>query len=125
MFFSLPRLARAQNSRKGRSDELAEVPNRQGVLPSQSQPPLDYPETLAHLLVAGNEGLSDVLPLARWNKTKSKKLLDFYGVGDNSDSENEDEGQAELNGRSRRRRLRVAEQIGVTKAQLNFASMFF
>jgi len=115
---------KAQNSLLGRADRLKEVPNKQGVLPSQANPPPPYPRTLAHLLVAGNEMLPDEDEHARWNKDKSKALLRFYDAVD-SESENEDPTESERNGRSRRRRLRVVQEIGITKSQLNFANMVF
>ncbi|KAJ3397780.1 hypothetical protein HDV05_002859 [Chytridiales sp. JEL 0842] len=69
------------------------------------------------LLVAGNEALPDNTPNS-WSKSKSKKLLQAYGeVAEESDTDDENSSK------SRARRLRVARVLGVTQAQLNFATL--
>lgn len=79
----------SENATLGRDDALLEVPRRHdGVVPSAASPtPLDYPRTLAELVVAGNERLPNGTDNP-WNRHKSRDLLAFYD-GDMSDAESE------------------------------------
>jgi hypothetical protein len=97
----------------GRNDRLQKVPLLDGSFPTG-----EFPETLAQLLVAGNERLPDGTPNS-WNATKSRILLLQY----DPDTESDGEELQELSGRSRDRRLRLARAIGVTQSQLNFGQL--
>jgi hypothetical protein len=99
----------------GREDEIEFVPNQDGKLP----PSKIVPWSIQVLIVAGNEK-RPCLPgqekkRTHWNKKKSKQLLQFYGEKCESDSEDEET--------SWMRRLRVAQKLGITRTQLNFAQM--
>lgn len=111
-----------RNSTLGVHDQLGVVPFSNGRMP----PRQDYPFSLAHLLVAGNEALPGVPAAAeRWNARKSKKLLKMYerdsaDVSDASDA-SDGEGQQGLdNLRERRLRIRVAALVGVNQTQLAY-----
>ena len=104
-----------QNSHVSRNDPLMPVPNNQGRYPEDDK--VEMPPNLISLMVSGNEALPDGDVRNTWNRTKSLKLLQFYG--DPAETDNEDEQTS----RSRNRRLRVANKLGVTRTQLNFAQM--
>ena len=103
--------AKAINSQIGRSDRLVPVPCRDGEIPN-----VEFPETICHLLVSGNEQLPDG-GNNTWNIRKSFALLAAFGDQSDNDTDRED-GPT-----SRRKRLKVAKVLGVTKGQLNFAQM--
>ena len=105
---------RQRNSTLGREERLEKVPNRLGFLPSDDI----YPETIMHLVVAGNEKLPNN-STNNWNKTKGKNLLLFY----EEDDDQSDGEQDEYSETSRARRLKVARAIGVTRQQLNFCQL--
>jgi len=108
--------ARQINSTRSREEPLVKVPFPDGTLP----PDADYPNSLAHLLVAGNEKLPNGQRNG-WDMKKSKYLLKKYNAtGALSDS---DGGEDEHSQRSRNRRLTLARLLGVTAAQLNFAQL--
>jgi hypothetical protein len=101
------------NSTLGRDDRLRVVPLSDG-----SDPIPEFPSTLAQLIVAGNELLHNGLANT-WNSNKSLLLLRAYDPTYETDEDQNDEQSR----RSRDRRLRVAQRIGVTRSQLNFAQM--
>ena len=101
------------NSTLGRDDRLRIVPLLDG-----SDPIAEFPSTLAQLIVAGNELLPNGLTNT-WNRNKSLLLLRAYDPTYETDEDQNDEQSR----RSRDRRLRVAQRIGVTRSQLNFAQM--
>ena len=114
---TLERIALTYNTTLGRAELLKEVPRKvDGLTPSEMNPPVEFPTSLEKLLVAGNETLPSGAQ-NDWNKTKSLRLLNFYGDDDNTDNEDEN------NSRSRARRLRIARHIGVSQTQLNFAQL--
>eukprot|EP01041_Mallomonas_annulata_P015296 gene15296-32398_t len=102
--------AKRQNSSKGRSEALTPVPLMSGQFPNG----FEFPPTIAHLLVSGNETLPGGTVKNSWNNTKSTALLKAYG--ENSDGENSD---TEDGFTARRRRMKVAKAIGVTTSQIN------
>ena len=117
--------AKAINAQIGRSETLLRVSLNDGSYPiipgSKTQENVigrfvEYPTTISHLLVAGNETLPDG-GLNNWNKKKSSMLLQAFGEESDNDTDRED-GPT-----SRRRRLKVAKLLGVTKTQLNFTQM--
>jgi uncharacterized coiled-coil protein SlyX len=117
--------AKAINAQIGRSEPLLRVSLNDGSYPiipgSRTQENVigtvvEYPTTISHLLVAGNETLPDG-GLNNWNKKKSSMLLQAFGEESDNDTDRED-GPT-----SRRRRLKVGKLLGVTKTQLNFAQM--
>ena len=119
--------AKAINAQIGRSETLLRVSLNDGSYPiipgSKTQENVigrfvEYPTTISHLLVAGNETLPDG-GFNNWNKMKSSMLLQAFGEESDNDTDRED-GPT-----SRRRRLKVAKLLGVTKTQLNFAQMTF
>lgn len=97
-------------------DNLVEVPNDDGRLPSHS---VDYPSSIDELIVSGAEskpsGGKNV-----WSYAKSKRLLEFYG--ENAFSGSEDERDEYEHPKARTMRLRVAKRIGITIAQINIAN---
>ena len=103
--------ARAFNGQIGRSEHLARVPLTDGTYPVA-----EFPETIANLLVAGNEKLPDGRDNT-WNKQKSRALLAIFGDESGNDTDRED-GPT-----SRRQRIKVAKIMGVTQTQLNFAQL--
>jgi hypothetical protein len=107
-------LARQENATKGREERLVPVPKADGTLPVN-----EFPPTIMHLLVAGNEKLPNN-EVNTWNREKSKQLLVEYGE-DASDSDVDE--KTEYSSKSRARRLRLAKKIGVTQAQLNLAQL--
>ena len=109
--------AKANNAQIGRSETLLRVPLSDGSYPMISADiPVEYPTTISHLLVAGNETLPDG-GRNNWNKYKSLALLAAFGDASDNDTDRED-GPT-----SRRRRLKVAKHLGVTKTQLNFCQI--
>ena len=108
--------AKANNSQIGRSETLLRVPLSDGSYPTISGIPVEYPTTISHLLVAGNETLPDG-GRNNWNRHKSLALLAAFGDASDDDTDRED-GPT-----SRRYRLKVAKYLGVTKTQLNFSQM--
>jgi len=100
------------NSLKGRDDVLTFVPLANGRMPSAATP-----RTLSSLLVSGNETLPDAAGPACWNREKSLALIREY------DPTYESDGSGDELVSSRRRRLKVAQCLGITRAQLNFAQM--
>ena len=105
--------AKMANAGIGRDQALTVVPLDDGT-----NPQVEIPSTISHLLVAGNE----ILPNGQhnnWNKRKSLALLRAY----DPQYETDDESDNEVSQRSQNRRLRVAKVLGVTKQQLNFAQM--
>ena len=107
------------NSLLSRNEALREVPNEDGILPSSRAPHLDFPPSLSHLLVAGNERIPGTAVSNVWNKTKSKNLLAFYGALDGYDSETDNEHSET----ARILRLKVAKTLGAGQTQLQMASM--
>ncbi|GLC62271.1 hypothetical protein PLESTB_001864600 [Pleodorina starrii] len=105
--------AKQHNSSVSRADRLVKVPLANGAEPAQ-----DYPESILHLLVAGNETLPNGT-VNNWNKHKSQALLRQYAEDSGDESNTEDE----YSSRSRARRLRLARCLGITQAQLNFAQL--
>ena len=103
--------AKASNAQIGRSEPLVRVPCRSGDIPD-----VEFPPTICHLLVSGNEQLPDG-GNNTWNIRKSFALLAAFGDQSDNDTDRED-GPT-----SRRKRLKVAKVLGVTKAQLNFAQL--
>ena len=103
--------AKAFNGQIGRSEPLVRVPCRDGDIPD-----VEFPPTICHLLVSGNEQLPDG-GNNTWNIRKSTALLAAFGDESDNDTDRED-GPT-----SRRKRLKVAKVLGVTKAQLNFAQL--
>ena len=103
--------ARAFNAQVGRSENLAWVPLNDGTFPVA-----EFPETIANLLVAGNEKLPDGRDNT-WNKRKGRALLAAFGDDSDNDTDRED-GPT-----SRRQRIKVAKIMGVTQTQLNFAQL--
>lgn len=96
---------------------MLEVPREaDGMLPSQANPPLQYPSSLEAFLVAGNESLPSG-GVNAWNKERSLALLRFYGEEEHTDTKEEN------NERSRARRLKLARKLGITNTQLNFAQL--
>jgi len=106
---------RQLNSLKGRMDQLEIVPNKEGQLPTAS------PNCVCELIVAGNESLPDTNTRNTWNAKKSKRLLLFYGIQDEeSEAEDTDAIKPDL---ARARRLKVAQAVGVSRTQLNYAQL--
>ena len=76
----------------------------------------EFPRTMAHLLVAGNERVPFTLPgpdaAYTWNRVKSRALLTYYGdtLEDGSDTEDGDT--------ARKHRFLVAERIGISRHTL-------
>jgi hypothetical protein len=103
------------NALVGRDDRLYIVPHEDGRIPTVNG--IDFPETLGHLLVAGNQNLPGGNENS-WNATKSHNLLRFYETNYDSD----DDGN-ESSFKSREKRLRVAAAIGVTRTQWNLAQL--
>lgn len=100
------------NASCGRDDPLLCFP------PLPGQQPVEYPPTIAHLIVAGNESLPNGTKNS-WNKEKSAALLQSLDPGYHT----EDDTDGEFSPRSRNRRLKVAKVLGITRAQLNFAQL--
>ena len=100
------------NSTKGRDDQLERVPFPIGALVYGD----DYPTTLAHLSVAGNENLPNN-EKNLWSARKSRNLLLTYGEGSESEGEID-----ETHPSARRRRIKLARRLGITTVQLNHAS---
>ena len=110
--------AKAINAQIGRSEPLLQVSlidGRYPIIPGSGRF-VEYPATISHLLVAGNEALPDG-GLNNWNKKKSSMLLRAFGEASDNETDTED-GPT-----SRRYRLKVAKLLGVTKTQLNFAQI--
>ena len=103
--------AKAANALIGRTEPIVRVPCRDGNIPD-----VEFPPTICHLLVSGNEQLPDG-GNNTWNRLKSSALLAAFGDDSDNDTDTED-GLT-----SRRKRLKVAKVLGVTKAQLNFAQL--
>ncbi len=99
-------------------ETLKQVPRvSDGKLPSDFD--LHYPNSIQNLLVAGNIKMNEIAQNNKsnnWNNMKSHKLLLFYGDDDDYLSHNEDEYSAE----SRARHIKLAQKLGITKAQINF-----
>ena len=106
------------NSTKNRSELLEIVPRLDGENPQIVG--IDYPPTLNHLLVAGNER-TPLGDMNTWSKYKSKALLDFYGADDGYDSES----MVENTPTARIRRLKLAKIIGITPQQIQTAYSSF
>ena len=105
-------VAKQSNSLLSAYDRLQIVKRRNG------QHPTDFPRNVAELLVAGNENLPNG-ERNQWNKAKSLALLREYGEDEGYESETANE----YTHQSRARRKRVAQLIGVTEAQMNFAKL--
>lgn len=85
--------------------------------PDGSMPRAEFPDTLMHLLVAGNESL-DRQNRNTWSKAKSIALLREYG--------DDDEGtdtESETSALARDRRIRLAAMLGISKAQYNLSML--
>jgi hypothetical protein len=104
------------NAGKGREGRLEKVPFHDGTLPDDTE----YPPSLSHMLVAGNESLPNGHPNT-WNARKSKALLRKYRPASTTASDSE--GDEEYSQRSRNRRLELARTLGITASQLNFAQL--
>jgi hypothetical protein len=102
------------NSLKTRSEPLEILPNQMGQLPTT-----DYPESISHLLVAGNERLPTTGLVNTWNKRKSRALLAFYNASDNYDSETDNE----YSDTARSTRLKLCKVLGVTAQQIQQVSL--
>jgi hypothetical protein len=72
----------------------------------------EFPPTMAHLLVAGNERLPFGVANPRWSKEKSRELLRYYGEDFEEGSDTEDGDTA------RAHRFLVAERIGISRHSL-------
>ena len=105
--------AKQMNSTKGRDDPLERVPFPIGAVVYGEG---DYPTTLAHLSVAGNENLPNN-EKNLWSARKSRNLLLTYGEGSESEGEID-----ETHPSARRRRIKLARRLGITTVQLNHAS---
>lgn len=105
-------VVKLQNSAATRIDRLQVVPRPDGSLPT-----VEYPESIQQLLVLGNETLPDG-QRNTWNNNKSKALLEQYE--DANESEGEDN---EYSSKARAWMFKLAQHLGVTNAQLNFAQM--
>ena len=105
------------NSLLAGTDKLSVIPNVAGFKPDAT---IAYPSCLNCLLVSGDNLLPGTDEKNIWNKTKSKKLLAFYGMFDdeNEDSDTEDENTVS----SRRLRIKLARVLGVSHAQIQQAS---
>ena len=102
--------AKAKNAQCGRNDPLVRVPLTNGTFLDE------YPPTISHLLVSGNENLHDG-GRHTWNRHKSAVILAAFREDSGNDTDGEDGAT------SPRRRLKVAKVLGVTKTQLNFAQL--
>ena len=105
-----------QNSLKSRQEALIEVPNQQGYLPSVMN--VEFPLSLNHLLVAGNERLPTTNEINSWNKRKSQILLAFYGASEGYESETDNE----YSSTARSTRFKLAKVLGISSVQLQQAA---
>jgi len=102
------------NSLKTRSETLEIVPTQNGQMPT-----VEYPESISHMLVAGNERLPTTNVLNSWNKRKSRALLEFYDATNSYDSETDNE----YSETARSCRLKLCKVLGITAQQIQSVSI--
>ena len=107
-------MARSSNSCKGMNDALDPVPRvKRGKL---GDPPV-FPATLQHLVVGDTDLAPNAETRSMWDISRSRKLIQFYDDGYESDHEGRDDAES-----SRQKRLCVARMIGVTASQVSLVA---
>lgn len=110
--------AKVKNAMLGRSDIINKVCNNDGTIPD-----VDYPLTISHLAVSGSESLPDGSGVNTWNSAKSKRFLMTFKE-DDPDTDTESAQSEEIKAKTAlRRRVKVANVLGISTTQLNFAHL--
>jgi hypothetical protein len=113
-------VARAKNAMLGRSDIINKVFLDDGTIPD-----VDYPLTISQLAVSGSESLPDGSGVNTWNSAKSKRFLSAFKEDDtDTDTDTESAQSEEIRAKTAlRRRVKVANILGISTTQLNFAHL--
>jgi hypothetical protein len=111
-------VAKAKNAMLGRSDIINKVFLDDGTIPD-----VDYPLTISQLAVSGSESLPDGSGVNTWNSAKSKRFLSAFKE-DDTDTDTESAQSEEIRAKTAlRRRVKVANILGISTTQLNFAHL--
>jgi len=108
-------VALQKNSLKSQSERLELVPNQEGGLPEVA----DYPESISHLVAAGNVRLPTTNAPNTWDKRKCANLLAFYNADDAYDCETDDENSDA----ARDNRVKLCKVLGITAYQIQQVSI--